>query len=477
MEQLYLLFSGVRWQDILDILLNSYILFRLYVLLQGTSVIRILFPIAFLWIAQQVGHSLGLIISSWAMQGLIAVVTLVVIVVFRYEISGVLRTKDLKSFFWGFPKFQVHTPAGIIARSAFELAKRRMGALVVLPARQSIHHAVQGGVEWQGKLSVEMLVSIFWHNNPVHDGAAIIEEGRVTRVGVILPLATQNDLPSKYGTRHRAAIGLSEQTDAVIIVVSEERSDVTLIKNQQITSVKNQQHLSELLETTFKEPVSASILRSPKGRLTLAAVTCFLCVVGVWFNLTRGMETLAGYEVPVEFANLEHGMDVLTTSVSSAKLFVSGSPPLLKSLASGQMKIKADLSGLPAGINRIDIDQDTVSLPPGIRFKRIEPSVIEINIDKLIEKEVLVQADFTGRLSPGLIMKEVAVMPDKIRITGPGKILDNIQTVFTTPIPLGSIKTSGIQTIELEIDPKFVRMERGDHFNVRLRYVIEKRSS
>jgi diadenylate cyclase len=194
--------SGLRWQDIVDILLNSYILFRLYVLFRGTNVIRMVIAIAMLWILERVAMSMGLIVTSWAMQGIIAAAALIIIIVFRNEIAGVLQTRSLRSFFWGIPQRQIHTPIEIIVDSVYELAGHKLGALIVLPLKKGIESVVHGGVPWQGKLSREMLLSIFWHGTPVHDGATVIQGDRITEVAAILPLSKRNDLPSKFGTRH-----------------------------------------------------------------------------------------------------------------------------------------------------------------------------------------------------------------------------------------------------------------------------------
>ena len=138
MESLLYLFSGFRWQDALDILLNSYILFRLYVLFRGTNVIRVLLAFCLLWIASQAAVPLGLIITNWAKQGVITVAALIIIIVFRNEISSVLQTKNLKSFLWGIPRYQSHTPLNIIVESVFELAEKKIGALIVLPLKQGL---------------------------------------------------------------------------------------------------------------------------------------------------------------------------------------------------------------------------------------------------------------------------------------------------------------------------------------------------
>ena len=109
------------------------------------------------------------------------------------------------------PTASERTPVEIIAGCAFELSGKGTGALIVFPGTNDLEDVVQGGISWQGLVTREMISSIFWPDNPVHDGAAIIQDDRITRVCVILPLSRREDLPSRYGTRHRAAAGLAER--------------------------------------------------------------------------------------------------------------------------------------------------------------------------------------------------------------------------------------------------------------------------
>ncbi len=170
MDKLLTFLVSIRWQDAVDIAINSYILFRLYVLFRGTNVFRVLMGIAFLWFFQRMAVSLGLIVTSWVIQGIIAAAALIIIVVFRNEIRSVLQAKNLKAILWGSLSEGFTTPVEEIVEAAFELGRRRMGALLVLPGKEDLGEVIQSGIPWQGLLSREMILSIFWHDNPVHVG-------------------------------------------------------------------------------------------------------------------------------------------------------------------------------------------------------------------------------------------------------------------------------------------------------------------
>jgi len=473
MDQIIYLFSGIRFLDIADILFNSYILFRLYVLFRGTNVIRVLFAIFVLWIFGQIALALGLIITNWAMQGVIPVAALIVIIVFRNEISGVIQMKDLKSFLWGIPRYQFNTPLNMIVDSAFDMARKKIGALIVLPLKQGLDSVVQGGIPIQGKLSKEMLVSIFWPDNPLHDGAAVIHGDRITRVGTILPLSKRTDLPSLFGTRHRAAIGLTEQTDALVIVVSEESRKITLFKDKESYDIDDRVLLEGLLQEHAGDDSSKKGLKQQTFELVTASVISFLCIAGIWFSFSKGMETLAEHDVPLEFINPAQKMEIISTSSSSVKLLISGARSLINTIKPEQIKIKLNLSESLVGVNKLSITKENIILPPGIGLKKIEPAELEITLDTLVTKKLPIQPHWTGKLPVGLYMKETTALPDSVEVIGGGLVLKNISTLFTEQIPLEKLTESGTLTVGLVLSPASLKLDSNTKFQIR--YVISNR--
>ncbi len=470
MEQFLYLFSGLRWQDIFDILLNSYILFRLYVLFRGTNIYKVLLAICVLWVVNQSAVSLGLVITNWAMQGVITVAALIVIIVFRNEISSVLQTKDLKSFLWGIPRYQFHTPVNIIAESVYELAGQRIGALIVLPLKTSMDSIVQGGIPIQGVLSKEMLKSIFWPGSPLHDGAAVIQGNKITRAGVILPLSKRGDLPSFLGTRHRAAFGLTELTDAMVIVVSEESGSIKVFKENQTRDIHSRSSFETLLQEHAGDDFSAKGLKRQTIELGTAALISLLSITGIWVSFSKGMETLASHEVPIEFMNPDQKMEILSTSTSNAKLLLSGSRTLINSIKPEQIKIKINLSRSAIGINKLSISKENISLPPGIRLKKIEPSELDVTLDTLIEKELPVQPNWIGKLPEGLKMKEARAIPPTVNVIGGGLALKDISTIFTEQISLDKLTESGRIAVNLVVNPASLKLKNAG--KIQIQYLL-----
>lgn len=475
MNNFFSFFSSIRWQDIVDISLNSYILFRFYILFRGTNAFRVLIGIAFLWFFQRLAFSLGLIITSWAIQGITAVAALIIIVVFRNEIRSVLQAKNFKTILWGFSQKVITSPVEIIAESVFELARKHTGALIVFPANEDIEEVVQSGIPWRGVVSKEMIMSIFWHDNPVHDGAAIIHKDRITEVACILPLSHKNDLPSYYGTRHRAALGLSEATDAMVVVVSEERGAVSVAKKSEIYSVNRKEDLERQLQEHLGErPKLQHDQRKEKLRIFSAALISFLFIVGVWFSFSRGLETLINFETPVEYMNRNSEVEIIDTSVNSVTLNLSGSGSLIKSMRPEQVKVKIDLGKAAVGKNSFVITDENVSLPPGILLKRVTPPVVDVILGIPVVKEVPIQVDWAGKLPKQLTLEKVKINPARIALIGGSRILDRISTIYTEKVYLDNIYSSDTITVKLALSPS-IKTAPGSSDMVMVDYIVKKK--
>nr|WP_320016336.1 diadenylate cyclase [uncultured Desulfobacter sp.] len=474
MEQLSLLFSGWRWQDMLDIVFNAYILFRLYVLFRGTNILRVIMAVVAMWIIGRSANAMGLVITNWVMQGVITLATFIIIIVFRNEISGVVRTRSFGFFLWEIPRTQINTPVRIITDAVVKLAGSKIGALIVMPLKTGVDSIIASGVDINASLSRELLVNIFWPGAPLHDGAAVIQGGKITRAGTILPLSQNRHLASKYGTRHRAALGLTEQSDALVIVVSEERGKVSLVKDNQIHEIMDSDKIEMLIKQYTGGPEPVKKMRRQTRELLVAAMVCLLCTTGLWLSFSRGMETLANYDVPIEFMNSDKKMNIIDTSASRSRLLISGARPLINALTLDQMSIKISLDGTAVGKNKLAITRQNVQLPPGIRLKNIEPDQVEVTLDAMVEKRVPVQADFSGKLPDGLIMTSISVIPETVKITGGGLTLDSITTVFTEKIPLENLTRSGFVNAALVMNPATLRPDE-KHKKVQIRYTISER--
>jgi diadenylate cyclase len=477
MKSFALTLVSLGWHDVLDILLNTYILFRLYVLFRETIVFRFLVGIAVLWFFQRIAVSMNLVLTSWVTQGITAAAAIIVILVFRNEIRTVLQARSLKALLWGYPTSHVRTPTEILSESAFELARLRHGALIVFPGKDDLKEFVHSGISWEGKISQEMIQGIFYPGNPVHDGAAVVSGSRVQEVGAILPVSRRSDLPTYYGTRHRAAIGLTEVTDALVVAVSEERGRVTVCKDGRIKIVSGRAELEKLLREHLgmEADVRGVARKRQKLEFAMAGVLSLVFISGLWFAFARGLDTLVALEVPIEYMNRDPNTEILTASVNAVKVQLSGSGTILKSLRPDQVRVRLDLSKAVIGRNDFTITSDHIVRPPGATLRMVEPSVVEVTLDSIAKKELPVQVDWVGKLPDHLILSQVKVEPEKVVIRGGTTLLEKLSTIYTEKVRLDALEGSGTMTVSLALTPASLKVDAGFSEKVKVAYQLKER--
>jgi diadenylate cyclase len=246
-----------NWTSIIDILLVAFVVYWLFILIRGTRAVRIVIGLALLYLVYLAALFFGFdllrrLLETAAVVGLFAVV-----VVFQPELRRALeqigRIGSVNRFFVSTELAAAERVAREISRAARILAGSRHGALIALERETGLQDlAADSGVPVHADLRAELLVTIFYRGTALHDGAVIISGERILAAGVLLPLS-QNVLDSeRYGTRHRAAIGISEQTDAVVVVVSEETGSISLVVRGRIERNLTEQQLRRRILTLIR---------------------------------------------------------------------------------------------------------------------------------------------------------------------------------------------------------------------------------
>jgi len=217
-----------RWVlDILDITLMSLILYRLLLIVKGTKAAQMMIGLAILLLASLASRYLELFTIDWLVQSFWAQIVIAMIVLFQPEIRRALAHIG-EAQFLNFASAEELKSLEEIVRAAVSLANRKIGALIVIERETSLKDFVEIGTNLDARVSKELLLSIFHPTSPIHDGAVIINGNRVAAAGCFLPITLSSDLNKSLGTRHRAGIGLTEETDAVAIIVSEETGIISV---------------------------------------------------------------------------------------------------------------------------------------------------------------------------------------------------------------------------------------------------------
>jgi uncharacterized protein (TIGR00159 family) len=219
-------FDPVR--DTLDIAVVFFGIYWLLLLIKGTRAIQILIGLVALIAARLVSDLTGLMTVSWILDNFLASAVLIIIVLFQADIRRALARVGRGVF----PRLSARQESQIleeVVRAAQTLSQKRVGALIVLERETHLDDLIEVGSGVDAVVSQELLTALFLPYSPLHDGAVVIQEGRIAHAGCILPLTLRTDLPDGVGTRHRAAVGLTEESDAVVVVVSEETSTISVV--------------------------------------------------------------------------------------------------------------------------------------------------------------------------------------------------------------------------------------------------------
>jgi diadenylate cyclase len=235
---------------LLDIVLTAVLIYGVLTLIQGTRAVRLLIGAIILLIVYLIAQELELRLLSTILQAGAVVGLVAAVVVFQPELRrGLDRLGRMGSWGWlgtsDVPGYQ--RVAGILAASAARLSRRRAGALIVIERDTGLGDMAETGVAIDAELSTELLITLFAAGYPLHDGAVIIRGTRIAAAGVMLPLAERDASLEAYGTRHRAALGITEQTDALVIVVSEERGAISLAEGGSIVRDLDEHELRQRL--------------------------------------------------------------------------------------------------------------------------------------------------------------------------------------------------------------------------------------
>lgn len=254
-------------RSLVDILLVALVFYLLLLLLQGTVAMTLLRGIAILVAFTFIlGNVLQLTVLSWLVRASFTALLVAIPIIFQPELRRALERIGRTSLREAMGVSPAEGLLDILPRACRRLADRRYGALIVIERETGLQEYVDTGIRVDGATSPELLMSIFFPNSPLHDGAAILRNGRIVAASCVLPLSEEIPRHSGLGTRHRAAVGVTEKSDAISLVVSEESGEVSLASNGRIIRNLDEARLKRLLGRLY----------GSEGRRPLGALRHFL---------------------------------------------------------------------------------------------------------------------------------------------------------------------------------------------------------
>lgn len=370
-----------RLQDILDILILSILIFQLYSWFRKTRAMRVLAGLGTISIIYFVAKLVGLPMTGWVLQQLGTVVIIVIVVVFQSEIRQTLYRFSRIGGLMHTTSKRICAGPSVIADTVFGLAKERCGAIIVFQRLDNLEEYLSNGTQLDALISSPLLNSIFQVGTLLHDGAVLVRDGRVVQAACLLPLSNTQSLPQQYGTRHRAAVGLTEQTDAVVLVVSEERGEVSLAEAGDLKIMQTPEQLQERLEFLLKPEENA-----PRGFIAglfsdlmpKAAITLLVAIVWLLLSARQGEVQLV--PVNLSFHGLPAGMSLVKVSPEEVTVGVKSNFGLLPIPQKLNLSAELDLSTVKNGQNILRTSADQIKVPAGMTVVGIEPASIRVQV-------------------------------------------------------------------------------------------------
>ena len=245
------IFTQLRWQDALDIGIIAFVVYRLIHMIRGTRAMQMIIGLVVVLLAYVTSQMLGLFTLTWMLDNFLGSIILVIIVIFQSDIRRALTQVGTAPLFGGADRIERGQVLEEVAKAAVALASRRIGALIVLEREVGLNEYIEVGTRLDARVTRELLESVFMPHSPMHDGALVIQKGRATAARCFLPLSVDPNLSRALGTRHRAAVGLTEETDAAAIVISEEQGSISLVVEGKVTQDLDGPQMRNSLERLF----------------------------------------------------------------------------------------------------------------------------------------------------------------------------------------------------------------------------------
>lgn len=435
------------WQALLDIGIITAGLYFLYRTLSRLGTWKIFVGICLAFLFFVLASILNLKGVEWIFRNISHVAAIALIVIFQPELRKIFEKivflYDRKS-----PKNHAET-SEIIAETLWKLAKIKCGALIVIPGRESINDKISGGYDLNATLSIPLIQSIFDHHSPGHDGAIILDSNKITRFGVRLPISQSGKLGDDYGTRHHAAMGISEQSDAIILIVSEERGTVSMFSNGLMTPMQSQEQIVESIDNHYqKKGLFIVDYQSGIKRKTIVQIaTCTFIASFFWSSLVLVNQQIIEkvITVPVEYTAPKTGLVLVGEKVNEVKVHLTGTKSDLDNLSASQTSVTVVLDDMVEGERMVLITRENLKLPKNITILDAVPAGLEVTLAEVVQKTVPIVPQLLGKVPQGKKIKTIKVHPETVQVLAPPD-QDGSKTVnaSTTPVYLNSIESSSV---------------------------------
>jgi uncharacterized protein (TIGR00159 family) len=376
----------LRPSDVFDITIVAVLLWLVITWLRTSRARLALVGLAAIAALFGVARGFELALTTLLLQGFFAAVAVMLVVVFQEDLRRLFEVIAVWALRRGAPRPPPEVER-VLVRTAFRLAGSKIGALIVLPGREPLERHLDGGVYLDGRISEPLLLSLFDPSTPGHDGAVVLRANKVSRFGVHLPLSTDWDQLGGSGTRHAAALGLAERSDALCLVVSEERGEVSIAHGGRLERVATRDGLAQRLYDFIGRTTSRSTPRSPREVFSRArehwreGLAALAAAVGLW-ALTVPGSAVETFErpVPVVVENLPEGYELLSVEPPEVDVRFQGQRRDRYLARAAEVSVRVDAYLVKLGRRTFAISVDAVQTPDSLRVVGIDPPKVKLSV-------------------------------------------------------------------------------------------------
>ena len=441
------MFPYFRPQDIADILIMSFLVYQLYSWFKNTKALQVMIGLGFLGVLYVVTKNLGLFMTSWILQELGTVLFILLIVIFQAEIRQALYRFSLLRNLFGRQGNGLQLDLMEISSTIFALAKEKTGALIVFQRKEALDDYLLHGIQLDSLYSSQLLISIFKGGTPLHDGAVLIRDGRVALASCHLPLSGNPDIPQYYGTRHRAGLGITERSDAAVVIVSEERGEVSLALAGELHTIESPEQLHERLNSLLAPPSQESGKITLKQRLfsnLWPKLAIVVLVLVCWMLITVRQAGIITVTAPIKFHNLPDDLALIKAVPEEVEVQLKVFSNLVPSPKQMDIVADLDLSKIREGSSNLTLRNDDFKLPPGVVIAGLNRSVVKVTADRKVRKQLAVRVRTVGRLPGRQRLRSLKAEPPTVMVEGAAGILEQLESLQTEDVDLAEVRQSTV---------------------------------
>lgn len=466
--------SALRLQDVLDIVIVAVMISVLLIWFKDRASRFVFIGVSVVGAIYVAARFFQFYLTTIALQGFFAILLFILVVIFQEDLRRFFERLAIISRLGKEGLVQdasYATQIEMIVETAMNLARNHIGALIVIKGNDPLDRHINAGTVLDGLPTQTLLESLFDPHSPGHDGAVLIDGTRLARFGCHLPLSSNADVYGIHGLRHTSALGLAERSDALCVVVSEERGIVSVAQDGMIQEINQAAMLRNRLDIFYNEkfpPDRSSLVGRWLKKNTREKVIAVVLACILWLMFGYQKETIRrDFSVPVEYLNVSRQFVIAEPKATDVRVVLAGPSQAFQFLPADSLKVSLNMSNIREGRQVVVLTKDMMKIPSNLSVVGIYPRELTVEANRLIPISVPIQIRTKNKLPRGY-SAHLSTIPSTVRVLVPSDSPPNSIAVQTEDIDLSKITdTNTAVKADLRF-PSTVQFETGKPPSVRV---------